>query len=229
MNTRELLIEASYNFGHIIDLIYKNIIEPTIIKMKSAKMGSITKDITEYLKDLVSKYSQENFNLYLSLRKSPKSQPQWFAKPITVGNEEKNYVIYLNISKKDIATEKMEIFKKYFREMLMHELSHFMDTIRSKHIMTQSDPITTSYKYYNDPLEFNAFFHEIKDLAKKDKKRWNKIQSMKDLRDAFLNEIPSLQDLLRVNLQGYKNVEKKFLRRLARENLLPKNIIAKSF
>jgi len=226
MNARELLIEATYNLGHIIDLIYKDMVEPTIMKMKSGKIEATSKDITEYLKDLVSKYSQENFNLHLSIRKSPKSQSQWFTRPGT-DSEIKNYIIYLNISKKDIATEKMGTYKEYFREMLVHELSHFMDTIRASHKLTSSSPITTSYKYYNDPLEFNAFFHEIKDLAKKDKRNWNKIQSLEDLRDAFLNKIPTLEDLLRANPQGYKNIENRFLRRLARENLLPKDMITK--
>ena len=227
MNARELLTEATYNLGHIIDLLYNDIIQPAIIRMKSGKIEATTKDITGYLKDLVSKYSQENFNLNLSIRKSSKSQSQWFTRPGR-GDEKKNYIVYLNISKKDIAADKMEAHKEYFRETLVHELSHFIDTIRSSHKMVSTNPVTTDYSYYNDPLEFNAFFHEIKDLAKKDKKRWNKIQSIKDLRDAILTKIPSLQNLLKANLQGYKNIERGFLKRLARENLLPVNMF-KSF
>jgi hypothetical protein len=50
---------------------------------------------------------------------------------------------------------------------------------------------------------------------------------MEEFRDILLSVLANLADVLKTNPNGYKNLERKFLERLARENLLPKDMITK--
>jgi hypothetical protein len=227
MNTRELLLEATYDLGHSIDEIYKNEIAPIIIKLKAGKRVKLQKaDITSYIKHIVDKVSAEkDYKLELYFRETEKPQAQWIK---SSPEGWRNGIIETNLEIDFIKSSNLSAIKKEIVFKLSHEITHFIDTIRTRN-KVESPYENVDYKFYKSSMESNAFIHEIKSYIKANPKKWNKIDSIEKFGDLLLEFIPSLHILYNDNPNGYKNIERKYLKRLARENLLPSRMLTKSF
>jgi len=225
MNTRELLIEATYDLGHSVDQIYRGVIEPVVIQMKAGKRVKVqAADIKPYLNKIIEKYTKADYDIDLYFRQTEKPSLEFLSH---ASGTPAQIIMELNLVKTKIKNlNKMEI-KREIEKSLTHELTHVIDMLKSKNKSPITKDYYDPYKYVSNKLEFNAFFHEIKNYIKSNKKKWNKIRSMEEFRDILLSVVANLADVLKTNPNGYKNLERKFLERLARENLLPKDMITK--
>ena len=228
MTSRQILTEvATYNIGHIADEIYRDIIEPFI---KSVKAGGKFKgtgyDISEYMKPIFRKYTDLPFEITLFFRQSIKPVAQWY-----INTEGLKAKILLAITKEDLKSLNVKEIKDKMGGFLIHELSHAVDRIRlksEKEFMGSANPVDGWYNYVKDPSETNAYFHQFIALAKKDKSYYNKIATMYSLELYLLWRMPAIADLKEENPNGFDAYFKKFVKRLARENMLPKSLLAKS-
>jgi hypothetical protein len=227
MNTRQILKEETYNIGHIADEIYKDVIEPFIKSVKAGgKFESTGYDISEYMKPIFRKYTDLPFTILLFFRQSIKPVAQWY-----INIQGLRAKILLAITKEDLKSLNTKEIKDKMLGFLVHEITHATDRMRlksQKEFMGSVDPTDNWYNYIKDPTETNAYFHQFVTLAKKDKSYYNKIASMERLENYLLWRMPQMIDLKDENPNGFKAYFKRFVKRLARENMLPNYLLSKS-
>jgi len=233
MKILQLLNEFSmYNLGFVSNKIFEEVLKPAILKLKAGKITKLQNiDISNYLSPIIKQYTDGNFKITLFFRQSEVPQMHWFISPEpadTKKNKRKGTRIILNYSEKLLAQDNIKAIKNYIVGILNHELTHFVDSIRRKSTTDIDSPTDKYYSYFKTPEESNAFIHEIKHYISKDKKYWNNLKTYEDIEDALVKFIPTLENLEKENPQGFANIIKRFIKRLARENLLPRNFLPKS-
>jgi len=228
MNTRLLLNESLYNLGHVVDELYRSIIFPWLTKAKNGiKNQKNNYDITDYVVPTIKHFTKNiPIKMTLHIRESDKSTEQAY-ETMTPGGKKSR--IMLSVEKKDLRKDYSgDKLKKYFKEYLTHELTHAIDKLRMGKAEFTSPDLNTPYNYIKDYAESNAYINQIIAIAKANKKQWNAISNMGELVH-FLTKFPTLggifADLLKDNPNGLRVMMKKIVKRLARENSLPKGMI----
>jgi hypothetical protein len=229
MNILNYLAEATYNLGHIADEIYKHEIEPVIIRLKAGEIVKLRKvSIDDYIKELADKLSNgkygDKYETVMNFRKTEKPAYQQISAP-EVGK--RTFEITLSLDNYGIKKLSLKQLKAELISSLSHELTHLFDNVRSEIKVKHPEAMPGTYNYYKAELETNSALHEIKIYARTNSKKWNQITSLVELRDAIMNINHDLEKLSNENPNGYKNIEKKLLKRLYRENLLPKDMVYK--
>lgn len=233
MNLKHLLNEvAMYDLGYVSNKIFEEVIKPVILKLKARKITKLQNlDITNYLLSIIKKYTNKDFNINLSFRQSEKAQMHWFITPEPTDPKKmkrKGIRIILNYPEDLIISENIKVIKDYIVGILNHELTHFIDSLRRKSLTDQDSPTDTFYNYFKTPEEINAFIHEIRHYINKNKKIWNKVETYEDIENNLVKFLPNLENLKKENPNGFKNIIKIFIKRLTRENLLPRKFLPKS-
>jgi hypothetical protein len=223
MNFNEILLESTYELGHVVDKIFKDLIEPAI---KEAKAGHIDYKVQnwplkKYTDSIVEKLYKHDYsiNFYFRISKE-KGMTNWFS----AEEGSLNSKIYLNLSNKDIKSLDIKSIKQSITQTLTHELTHAIDRIRAKG-RVKSSPEGFGADYYMDPTELNSFVNSTKTYIKKNKKKWNSIRDLEDFRYDINYIIQGIGHLMNSDFDEYLKVEKAYLKRLARENLLPRGMI----
>jgi hypothetical protein len=225
MNILKYLVEATYNMGHIVDEIYRKEIEPVI---KRWKVGEIIKlrgiNIDDYIKELVDKLSNntysDKYETVLNFRQTERKVPQEF----NVFSKEDKKIFNINLNLDIFKIRKLDLkqLKAHCIERISHELTHVFDNVRSD--LKINHPDSEYYAYFKSELEFNALIHEIKRYAKRNPKEWYQINSLDELREFLFELSVAMKHFYNKNPNGYKNIEKRILKRLTREDLLPKSL-----
>ena len=229
MNILQYLVESTYNVGHAVDQIYKEIIGPIVNRMKKGEIANIRNvDVKPYLNYILDRYTKDwKVDILLSFRQSPKLQSQiYWEKEKDPNLKERTLLISLNIPKKEIKTLNSKQIKELISDDLTHELIHLIDKVRSSFKSKEIDT-ENLYKYARNPMEFNAFINGIKKYIASNRKTWNKIQSLEELKEALQRTTAIFSNIKIGNPNGYKVLEKKLLARMARENMLPTDMINK--
>jgi|WetSurMetagenome_2_1015567.scaffolds.fasta_scaffold359167_2 hypothetical protein len=231
MKIQTLLETAAYNLGHAADEIYKDIIFPFIVKSREGvKYQKDSFDITNYLKPIVKEFGINIFELVLHVRESPKNANQWYESLTDAGRKARILLaVPMDYIRQSYSGKEI---KQYMKEYLTHELTHGVDKLRiGKKENYKVDVAGPTYNYVKEPSEFNAFFHQILAAAKAKSKEWNKVYSPSGLTE-FIFAIPTLGGTFEAvqteTPDGFKHILKKLIKRLARENKLPRNM-TKSF
>jgi len=55
------------------------------------------------------------------------------------------------------------IFDEWTQKMILHEYIHYLDSFRIKTMSKNIVDATDKEKYYNNPIEFNAYYHNVAD------------------------------------------------------------------
>jgi hypothetical protein len=208
-----------YSLGHAADEIYRDVIGPIILKLRAGKQISPKeKNISQYLRYVVSRYTKDKITLTLNFRKTKKSNCCCWL--VRINNRESE--IFLNVSKKELASKTMSELRNLIITDLVHELAHFIDYVREKKETKPTANIKDTYRYISTPTEFNAFFHEIAFWIKKKHKEWGKIKNEKEMEEKILKYIPILENIIEKNPNGYKRLIRRICTRLVRASLMPK-------
>jgi hypothetical protein len=207
-----------YPLGHAADEIYRDVIGPIILKLKDGKeIGEKEKNISQYLRYIVSRFTKDKVVLILNFRKTQKSSCCWLTRPDNRKSE-----IFLNVSRKELASKPISELKNLMTTDLVHELTHFVDYVREKKETEATANIKDVYQYISTPTEFNAFFHEIAFWLRKKHKEWDKLKNDKEMEVTIVKHIPILKQIIKKNPNGYRTLMRRIYTRLVRASLMPK-------
>ena len=203
-----MISEATYKTSEFVEKIYPRIKEFIKLYPESGRGRTIN----------ISPFIDWTGTAFLNLKFGDKNILE--ARTSRTGNP----IIFLKIPKSYKIRTDVGMIKK----VLDHELVHVLDKIRSgkEEIKT---PIKyergkkTGSGYFREPSEFNAVIHEIKQIAKRKKVKYNNISSKQEFIDFFKNENLYLLNRFAEVVQE-PAWYKKLITRLNREGLVPENL-----
>lgn len=215
----KLITEATYNLNPIVDEIYDKEIRPSIERIGKKDYVYISRrDITRYLTPVIKQYSKKRiYSVKLTIRPSVNPGYPYFY----TTDDQKAYYIRIPIATGEIPNHSL---KSFIKEMISHEITHVVDSIRSKGEVEFGTLIGKKRElgadYSSATGEINAFISQLQYLIKDRYKKvqWNKLSSMEGFRKFLYFINPSFK---KMEKGRYEMVENGILRRLARENLLP--------
>jgi len=204
-----------YKLKPIAERIYREIFTNKNLdhmrKYKNVQGGFI--DISEYF-DILPKNSY--IYMILNISQKRKNHCCCFDK-IAVGA-----TIELNIWRKNFLQTNRRKMETDIINVLIHEFTHALD-----HIITNGKA-DAKYKAQNkietkeyvlDPMEVNAYIHEIASL----KNLYKKVKNYEAFEDIIVVNISALFDARYIlSKKDWLEVRKVYLKRMARENILPK-------
>lgn len=190
---------------------------------KGERVKSLKENIKNYFKDMVKR---DDWNLILLvLIKDRLETPKMDI--YNVKNKGTEYEITIPVSQRAIMRTEKDGLRKYFKGLLLHEITHVLDRIRGGHKGSDSkywkDKDETSIdtgKYYKDPGEINAIIAELKQYRKENKRRWN--NEIVDSGRLFDTMIRLHSPLKKLDKNQRNSFMKKIIKRLYREGLLSK-------
>ena len=210
------LLESTYRFASAVDKIYKDIIKPYVLKP-----GRPTKTvkITDYFETTIDKYAPEMV-ITLSFRQHPHPDNSDILAEIQEKDED-NMIIHLYLSHVRNPT-KIKVFE--IKTRILHELTHVFDRIRREDadINFPKKYMKTDLGYLRHPDEMNAAIHELKRVRKEYNKKYNQIKNREEL-TKFIDRFEHNASVAHL-ATAFENDHwfKKVMKRMARENLIPK-------
>jgi len=218
------LVEETYDLGKRIDEIFQKHIQPLLLDIKAdKKINSLEIDIKKYFKDLAKRDDWEAVLNILIKDRMEVTKVEF--------HERDNgwlFKIIVPVNKKIIKINKINNLKNYFFELLLHEVTHILDRIRSNYktmepkFWKDKDETTLNYgKYYKDESEINSIISELKLYRKEFKRRWN--NETKDENRLFQEIIKLTPALTNLDASQKKSFMRKIIKRLYREGMLSKN------
>lgn len=216
-----ILLEATYNLDFVETLSSFLITKYLHKDVKKLEKTNISKFIPKYL-------NPKNYKILFYYKTSPKNV-EFTAEPFYYEDDEGEDVIdgfkiiYIDGQPFNKYTnEQLEQFK----ETLKHEMSHILDYIRADGKSTNIDmekSATNQLTYFSDPGEINAMVNVVNNFKQKNPIVYNSIKSYKSLLQNIATIGQSRHETVSKEVLNNKELKKKILKRLARENLLPTN------
>jgi hypothetical protein len=207
-----------YKLGAIAEKIYKELFTPENIekirKNKNIRGGCI--DVTEHF-DFLPEGSY--IQIILNINSKSKDFVTYFDQDIL------GATIELNVWRSYFLSNTQKENKDYFNMVLVHELCHALDKILTNGKAEPSnsyriDEVRSKVKNYMlDSMEVNAYVHEIAIY----KRAIKKMRNYEDFLNFLINKISTFSTAHEsLDEKEFYDVMKVYLRRLARENILPK-------
>jgi len=229
MKLIQFLNEETYNLDKVAGDIFKNIVVSfyKTIRKHTKKVGyykapeiSATYPIKKYLPENIFKDIDVKMTVYFTRNHSDSPRAESYPAKRTIK-------IVFPIVNALIGFEDEKIKKELFG-YLHHEIAHIFDIARSNfktHAKYTTEkakkkPMSLPYKYFTDPMEINAYIHQIKEFKRDNLKKWDKVKNIESLVRTFFGN--NFYSTALFDKQKRLNFNRKLLKRLARENMLPK-------